>query len=108
MYCLRLPCREVYASIWLTVRQLPCPWLVCSVASLHRPRKLDPYDEKYMCRLVSTGKCGTAAEIQQELRDYAGIVASTDATMRALRCNGYRSVNCWGVRITWCIFHRRY
>jgi len=56
-----------------------------------RPRKLDPYDEKYLCRLVSTGKCGTAAEVQRELRNYAGIIVSTDTIMRALRRNGYRS-----------------
>lgn len=56
-----------------------------------RPHKLDEHDERYICRLVSTEKCGTAVEIQQGLRDYSGIIVSTDTILRTLRRNGFRS-----------------
>ena len=46
---------------------------------------LDKNDEKYICRLATTGKCSTATAIQRELRGYAGISASPNTIRRALR-----------------------
>jgi transposase len=56
-----------------------------------RKRLLDEHDVRYISRLVSTGKCGTAVEVQSELQHYAGILVSTDTILRALRRAGYRS-----------------
>lgn len=50
-----------------------------------RPRVLDKHDEKYIGRLATTGKCSTSTEIQQELKTYAGISASSSTILRTLK-----------------------
>lgn len=60
-------------------------------AKIGRPRELDMHDVRYICRLVSTGKCGTATQVQQELRDYTGILVSANTILRVLCQNGYHS-----------------
>ena len=56
-----------------------------------RLKILDHYDEQYVSRLVQTGKCTTASQIKQELRDFSGIFVSADTILRTLRRLGYRS-----------------
>ena len=56
-----------------------------------RPRLLDRADEKYICRMASTGKASTAREITQNLRDYSSIVVSQNTVLRCLRRNQIRS-----------------
>ena len=56
-----------------------------------RPRILDNQDEKYICRLATTGRCTTATAIQKELREYAGISTSSNTIRRALKRNGIKS-----------------
>src|SRR5215468_10220111 len=56
-----------------------------------RPRILDKQDEKYICRLATTGKCSTATTIQHELKSYAGITASPNTILRALQRHRIKS-----------------
>src|SRR5690349_8357187 len=56
-----------------------------------RPRILDKYDEKYICRLATTGKCSTSIAIKNELEAYSGILASSNTIMRTLRRQNIRS-----------------
>ena len=56
-----------------------------------RQRILDKNDEKYICRLVTTGKGSTATAIQHELRSYAGISASPNTIRRTLRRSRIKS-----------------
>lgn len=60
-------------------------------AKIGRPRELDMHDVHYICRLVSTGKCGTATQVQQELQDYTGILVSVNTILRVLHQNRYHS-----------------
>ncbi|CAG0895207.1 unnamed protein product [Darwinula stevensoni] len=60
-------------------------------ASRGRPRVLDKQDEKYICRLATTGKCSTATTIQRELKIYAGIAVSANTILRILRRNQIKS-----------------
>lgn len=52
-----------------------------------RPRILDIQDEKYICRLASTGKVNTATGISKDLKAYSGIVVSPRTVIRALNRN---------------------
>jgi transposase len=71
---------------------------VCRMSSenhqpLHigRPKILDSHDERYITRLMTTGKCATAVQAQKELQENAGVQVSTQTVRRALRRNGLKA-----------------
>ena len=55
------------------------------------PRIFTNRDERSIIRLLASGKCSNAVEIQKYLRIYENIVVSEDTVKRALRRNGLSS-----------------